>query len=483
MLDVLLVNPSNTLHQYGSNKDMVPIGMLWIAGTMEKAGYSVRILDLEFGQDNLEQALQEDKPRVVGIAGTSVSRFGAFQIAQLAKQVNPNVVTVYGGSHATFTAQDTMEHVPEIDIIVRGEGEESMLEIMQCLDAKSSEYSKILGISYRDNNLILHNEARPRIQDLDGIPTPARHLVDMDQYEMTLDLLNHKAASIITSRGCPINCSFCSASFMFGRTLTTRSAKNVVDEMEHVLTNYDVKGFKVFDSTFTLLRRHAESICDEIIARKLEFPWECEIRVNTVDPPLLEKMRKAGCYLVDFGIESASERVLKRMHKNINLDQVDQVLKWTNDLGISQRAFFTFGHIEETVEDAEITFNYIKERLNKISLLGIGVGIRIYPGTEVERYALSQGYLDGFSWSEPYSSPGNNILSLSENIPTLIQPQLGYEELHAINKKVLTLQARNPRFIIRRILKSHSKADFKRYVGIFKRLVRSWLSNKKKKTA
>ena len=475
MKNVLLINPSNELHQYGTKKEMAPLGLVSIAATLKNAGYEVMMVDLEFGAYDIEKILLEFKPIMVGIAGTSTARFTAFEIARLVKEIHPPAVVVYGGVHATFTAHDTLSHVPAMDIIARGEGEFILLDILQGLTAGDCDYARISGISYRDNGEIVHNPARPRIENLDQLPFPTKDIVDLTLYDLKLDLLGDPAASIVTSRGCPINCSFCSASAMFGRTLTRRSAGHVVDEMQYVVDTYGFSGFKVFDSTFTLNRHHAESICDEIIRRGLDIKWECEIRVNTVDYALLQKMKKAGCYLVDFGIESASERVLKRMHKGINLQQVEEVLKWTHDLGISQRAFFTFGHIEETVQDAELTLEYIHKHLNKISLLGIGVGLRLYPGTEVESYARAQGWLDGFSWSEPYQAPQNKILNLPGNIPTFIQPQMGYEELYRINKRVLALQARNPRYILRRLKKSHSTGDIKRFAGMFKRLVISKL--------
>ena len=463
MVDVLLINPLNRLDQYGAAREMAPLGLLSIAAVLEQRGYGVRVLDLEIARLDIGQVIGDGKPQVVGIAGTSVSRFEAFEIARAVKQTKLDIVTVYGGCHASFTAQDTLEHVPEIDIVARGEGELTMLELVQCVQAGAPDLSKIQGISYRENGGIRHNEPRPRIKDLDALPLPARHLIDMSGYNLKLDLIGKKAASIITSRGCPVNCSFCSASAMFGKVITRRSATNVVDEIEYVLNHYDVAGFKVFDSTFTFVPGHAESICDEILRRRLSFPWECEIRVDTVGLPLLKKMKAAGCYLVDFGIESASEKVLQRMHKGIKLAQVEQVIQWTQDVGIAQKAFFTFGHIGETMEDAHQTLEFIQKNLSRMARPSIGVGIRIYPGTEVENFALANGYLDHFSWSEPYHKQENEILNTSPNIPILTQPQMGFAELVELKRRTLQVQSANPGFVFRRILKAHSVADLKKY--------------------
>lgn len=471
MTDVLLINPTNAIDKYGAAKEMAPLGMLSIAAVLEKHGHGVRVVDLEFGQDDVGKTVEAEKPAVVGIGGTSTSRFNAFAIAQAVKLINPTIVTVYGGSHASFTAQDTLEHVPALDIVVRGEGETVMLELLRCVAARG-DLGKVPGLSYRREGGIEHNGPMPRIRDLDALPMPARHLIDMGGYRLKLDLLGTRAASVITSRGCPINCSFCSASVMFGHLLTTRSAANVVDEMVYLLEHYGAGGLKIFDSTFTLSRRHAEGICDEILRRGLAFPWECEIRVNTVDLPLLQKMKAAGCYLVDFGIESASERVLERMHKGITLKQAEQVIQWTHDLGIAQKVFFTLGHIEETRDDAEKTLAFIQRNLNRITLPSIGTGIRIYPGTEVERYALASGYLRDFSWSAPYDAPDNTLLNAARNIPMLLQPQMGLADLLAFKRRALIIQATNPRFVWRRMTRSHSGADLSKYAQSAAKMLR-----------
>ncbi len=478
MADVLLINPPNRMDEYSTGKEMVPLGLLSVAAFVEKSGYEVAVLDLEFEDQDAGKTIEQLKPRVVGIAGTSATRFEAFELAQAVKAIDPAIVTVYGGCHASFTAQDTLDHVPAFDLIVRGEGEETMLEILTALKAKS-DFSRVRGLSYRQNDMVVHNESRPRIKDLDGLPFPARHLVDMSGYHLKLDLINKKAASIITSRGCPINCSFCSASFMFGKTLTRRSAKNVVDEMEQVLQQYAVGGFKIFDSTFTLIPKHAEDICDEIVRRGLSFSWECEIRASNITFELLQKMKKAGCYLVDFGIESANEKVLQRMNKGISMTQVKKVLDWTNQLGINQKPFFTFGHIEETMSDAQETLEFIKENLGRMAMPSIGVGIRVYPGTEVERYAMSNNLLPGFSWSQPYHEERNKFLNTSTNIPILIQPQMGFDDLLSIKQKTLSVQSSNVWFVLRRLSKAHSWADLRKYAQFFVKMVRLKLFHKK----
>ena len=164
------------------------LGMLSIGGFLEQAGISVRVLDLEFFHDDLAKIIQDEKPLIVGIGGTSTTRFEAFKIAKIIKNSNPHIITVYGGSHATFTARDTLEHVPDFDLIVRGEAELTMLELFQHYNTGVNELSKIDGISYRVDGMIVHNAPRQRISDLDRLPMLARHLVNEKDYKLKLGI-------------------------------------------------------------------------------------------------------------------------------------------------------------------------------------------------------------------------------------------------------------------------------------------------------
>jgi len=166
------------------------------------------------------------------------------------------------------------------------------------------------------------------------------------------------------------------------------------------------------------------------------------------------------------------------MNKGITMDQVKRVLDWTNTLGIQQKPFFTFGHIEETMDDAQLTLDFIRDNLGRMAMPSIGVGIRVYPGTEVERFAMAQNLLPGFAWSQPYHEERNVLLSTSANIPILIQPQMGFDELLTIKQKTLSLQSSNLAFVLRRLRKAHSWADLVKYARFFVRMLRLKIMSK-----
>jgi anaerobic magnesium-protoporphyrin IX monomethyl ester cyclase len=442
MSEVLLFHPAEQGITFGG---MPPLGMAWITSYLQSKGVSATLVDLQISDISVKTLLQIHKPKIVGIGGTSHTRFESFAIARQVKEYDPAIWVVYGGSHASFTAADTLEHILDIDIVVRGEGEFTMHQVVSQVLKRNSDFTDILGISYRKKEKIVHNSEVKRIDDLDILPFPYRDPDAIQHYNLFLDILHVPAASVISSRGCPVNCSFCSASAMFGTQLTFRSAKNVIDEIEQLLKERQYQGIKFFDSTLTLKKNHIEALCAEIQSRGLKFPWECEIRVNGMSFDLMRTMRNAGCYYVDFGVESASPSVLKEMHKGITLEQVENVFRWTKDLDMFTKVFFTFGHIGETVEDARTTVQFMEKNAKYITVAATGIGVRIYPGTEVESAGKEKGLLrKDFSWSLPFIDQNIESLGNDPLVPILIQPQFGWSEFRKIEFRLVQFWIKNP---------------------------------------
>ena len=216
---------------------MPPLGMAWISATLREAGFTVRLVDEQVEAKNIEYLVEDFKPFLVLIGGTSHSRFDAFKRAAEVKSVQPLTTTIYGGPHASFTAHDTLTNVEAIDIIVHGEGEHTILELAdwKINDGAVNNLSHIAGISYRINGHSTSTPSRSFNNQLDDLPPPARDLLPMDQYHMNLEYLELPALHIITARGCPFACSFCSASKMYGRSYAMRSPSLVVDEIEELV--------------------------------------------------------------------------------------------------------------------------------------------------------------------------------------------------------------------------------------------------------
>jgi radical SAM superfamily enzyme YgiQ (UPF0313 family) len=406
---------------------------------LEQNGISVKVLDQQVEDADLVQVLREETPLCVGVSGTTQSRFNSFKIIETVKSIDREIVTLYGGPHATPAAEDTLRHVRSPDAVVRNEGELTVLDIMSTLKRHGRfDFTNIAGVSFRKDGQVVHNPARPFIRDLDQLPLPAWHLFRMESYRQNMEFLDVPGHAIVTSRGCPFQCSFCSARLLWGQRYAARSAHNVADEIQQLADRYGIRGFKIFDSTFTVSRRHVLAVCAELKKRGLsQLPWECEIRADTVDRELLQEMKSAGCYYVDMGLESASARVLKQICKGVTLPQVESVIDWCNELGLMIKLFLTWGHPTETYPEALETLRFMERNRHRVKRMAAHVGIMIYPGTGVEAFAREHGFLSSdFSWSSPYHENDNGTLGSDPSVPLLLQPQMNRRHLARIFFKI-----------------------------------------------
>ena len=413
---------------------MPPLGLACVAGVLEKDGHDVAILDCVLeGIDEraLERQVAARRPDIVGITGTTWTRYEQFRAARASKRALAGVPVVLGGPHVTFTGRNVIEKIPEVDFVVRGEGELPMRDLVRGYD-DPARIGTIPGLVFRDRNgQTIENPIGAFIKDLDTIPEPARHLLDIPAYRQTF--FGKQATTVMTSRGCPVFCSFCSTSVMWGRTYRRMSPARVVQEVGGVLDRFNLEAIWFFDDTLTLNRDHIVGMLDEMERHHLTFTWYCEVRVNTVDYDLLKRMHSLGCRFVSFGVESGSPRVIKRIHKGITLPQVQNVLDWCVDLGIYTKVFFMLGLPEETFEDGMMTVDYIKRVRSKINQVALSAGCSIMPGTEVERFAIERGLMaKDFDWTAEVYYPENRMNNRPVSVPTLFQPQLGLAELNRL---------------------------------------------------
>lgn len=439
-MDVLLINPPAHTFELGK-AIMPPLGLAMVGRAMELSGLSVKLLDCMVEQmtfADLETYLQTITPGIIGITGVTFNRFDSFDTARLAKKIHPNTPVVYGGIHATFTAQDTLEHIPEIDMIVRGEGEFTGTTVAKAL-LDSKDLTSIQGISYRENGVIRHNPSSPPIEDLDSLAYDIWDLLPpLERYQQTLPFLKIPSALMMTTRGCPMFCSFCSTSVMWGKQHRRRSPRAVMDEIEMLRDRYKIEGVWFFDDTLNLNKQHITELCHEFEQRKLNLKWYCEIRCNTTNRAMLDMMKAAGCYFVSFGIESVSPRILQQINKGITIEQIVQVMRDTKELDIRTKAFYLIGLPEETVEEARQTLQFIKDHRDDIDIHRLQCGVTILPGTEVERYAIEKGYHpNDFSWTTPYYSSDTLTLARDPYSPLLVQQQLTYSDLRGLKYEYL----------------------------------------------
>ena len=387
-IQVTLVNPPYPIGSH-LHPPFLPLGLGYLAAVLEKNDYAVDVIDCQALKLSLEQfrgEIGKRQPTVIGITSTTLTYKSALQIAQIAKQVHPNCMTIIGGPHVTFWDDKALQEAPQLDIIVRKEGEITFLELIKRMEADRS-YSDVLGITYRkDGERILRNDDRPYIENLDELPFPALHLWPIDQLRKYGEVI----FPLTTTRGCVFWCNFCTAVRMFGRNYRMRSTKNVADELEHLNKKFGADHFTFYDDAFTVNQARTEELCQEIINRKLKIRWNCETRVDMVTKELLAKMKQAGCTDVWFGVESGSQRVINEMDKGIMIEQTEKAFKWAKEVGLMTVANVILGIPTETRETAWETVKFI-EKLNPND---VGYYIATpYPGTPMYEEVVKNGWL------------------------------------------------------------------------------------------
>jgi anaerobic magnesium-protoporphyrin IX monomethyl ester cyclase len=421
---------------YQTKETMPPLGIAWLAAVLRENGFKdVFLIDCVINKYSNEQVLEllkKEGPDLVGLSFGTQNRFYAFELAEMIKNNFPEIAIAVGGPHPTLTADDILKNISAIDIVGRGEGELTFLELVRAIDEKT-DLRKVAGISFRQKNgQIVHNVFREPIQDLDSLPMPARDLLPIEKYRQTIPLSEKICTSVISSRGCPYNCVYCSTSEQWGHKIRHRSAKNVVDEIEFLMKNYQLDGVGFFDDVFTMNKARVIEICQEIISRKLNIGWWCEARANTIDEETVGWMKRSGCEHISMAIESGSEKILKNIKKGITLEQGINAAKIIKKAGIKQKVFFMHGLPGETYED-------IKKTVFLSRYLKFNIGIEettqtltvIYPGTELERIAKNLGMLPkDFSWSKFYEEKRiYPPLDTCSNMPIFEQPDLSYEQI------------------------------------------------------
>jgi len=420
---------------YGEAKYGDRLGILYLAGYLEQNGVEVEVVDAlwdNLSPQELEKVIIKSKPNLVGVSCYVGSRFEDFKVVQLVKKINPAIITVMGGPQATATAEDTLTHLPELDFIILGEGEVTLLELCRTIEKKARNFEDIQGIAYLKNKIFVQNPHREFIPDLDSLPLPARHLhpkyksldpARMFYVDNSVGIYNEKFSTVqvMASRGCPYNCWFCSTTQFWRNRTRFRSVNNVMQELESLKRLYNVSAINFADDTFNINPSFLFSLCEAMIEKKLGFKWQCNFRANeSATKDILIKMKEAGCTGIRMGVESGSPRILKQV-KGITKEQVRKIVNWCEEIGLGRRLNFIINFPGETIQEAKQTVGFAKE-FGEPYLVNPLV---IYPGTYVEAVAKKNGCLpEGFSWADPkpnlkYVLPGRitDIPMFVDSIP------------------------------------------------------------------
>lgn len=455
-MNVILIDPpwviENKKNLWKSVGSCLPsLGLAYVASYAEKLGHKVRILDCTAERISLDMV--EDKlkqysyPDFIGLTSTTPLINNALKIAAVCKKLFPNAKVVLGGVHPSVMPDEVLSN-QNVDYVVRDEGEQTFSELLCGKDPK-----KIEGLSYKemskDGIKVIHNPLRPLITDLNEIPPPAYHLLPMNKYYPAIG--NYKrlpAMSIFATRGCPGRCTFCHRTFR--GVVRPRSANNILEEIKLLQKDYGIKEISFYDDTFTMFRKVIHEFCDRIIKEGIDITWSCFTRVDYIDEEILVNMKKAGCHLILFGVETADEKIMKNINKNISLGKVMELVKIARDVGIQTRASFMIGNPGETEESVKKTIDFaIKLDPDEVQFNITTV----YPGTEMFNWADKKGYILTKDWGK------YNMSEVVMELPTISPEKLKSYYSMAHRKFYL-----RPKIILRRLANIRTMTQIKQEI-------------------
>lgn len=360
----LLTPPFSERERYGKLSAVgtlyPPLGLAYIAAVAEKEGHAVSVIDSEATGETFEEIyarLESFQPDLIGMPTFLNTIQRCFVIADEAKKRLPQTKIVLGGVQVTLNPDEAINR-ESVDYLVIGEGESCFRDLLTCLQ-KNIPLHQVRGLVWKDNGKAVFNQPQSLIKDLDSLPFPARHLFPMKMYHSSSQLRGKNTIHMMTSRGCPFRCSYCTSHLTFGKSFRYHGSQRVVWEMLEIKEKYGADTIQFYDESFTLNRARVIQLCDEILKQKLKISWACFTRVNLVDEELLKKMHSAGCYQIFYGVEAATQRLLDIIKKDITLEQIENAFKWTRRAGIETLASLMIGLPTETREEALKTIDLV----------------------------------------------------------------------------------------------------------------------------
>jgi radical SAM superfamily enzyme YgiQ (UPF0313 family) len=455
-MKILFVNPPARKPDYQSIV-VPPLGLLYVATCLKRAGYNVKVKDA-FAEcmdwHHFESYVQEEKPDVVGIGGMSPIIDTTFKAVKLARPYTRHIIM--GGPHASLYRERTFEQCPEIDYVIIGEGEQTALALIKAIDSgKTAE--GIEGVATKT----VSNNDRELISDIDMLGHPDRSLIRNQLYRYPL-LKYRRVTTVMTSRGCPYACTFCDKS-IFGSKWRARSVESVLDELDEIVNVHKIQSVIFYDDLFTVNKDRVIGICEGILRKGYKINWKCEGRVNIIDLDVMKLMKRAGCRIIAYGVESANQEGLDYLNKNTTVEQAIRAFDLTGKAGIQTMAYFILGIPVETFEDELKTIDLakaIKPTYAQFSILSP------YYGTSLYDDAVKKGWYAEVDAQNPMDKDLKR--------PVILSDHWNEEKLQQILKTAHREFYFRPAQIIQLLLSAKSLHQYANYFREFANLL-SWM--------
>jgi anaerobic magnesium-protoporphyrin IX monomethyl ester cyclase len=382
-MKILLAYISGTSDRDDPYINLLPTGLCYLHSCLREAGFDAVLANFSAWSDvAMGDQLADMRPDIVGISQWTHNRHASLDLARLVRRTIPASTVVMGGGHATFCYRDILREGTPVDVVVMGEGEETLLELAACRSA-GKDWRHVKGIAFRDDGTLAVNPPRPSLGNLDRLPVPARYLDDSIGVDREL-----QAEFILTARGCPFVCHFCSSPGFWNRQVRFRSPEHIVDEILYIRDRYGLIYFSLRDDTFTADRSRAMAFCRLLIDRNARILWNCQSRVSALDEELLVWMKRAGCECVQLGVESGSPRILDMLGKLIAPGEVETVAGLIRRVGINLSVYLISDVPGETESDINQTVELVR-RMRPDD--GYVSPLAYYPGTRLFEEAVGTG--------------------------------------------------------------------------------------------
>lgn len=417
-MKVLLAYQSGLPHRNDRYISLVPTGLCYLHACLQEAGYDSILANFSaWPTFRIKQELLASKPDLIGISQWTHNRHASLELAGLCRTLLPKSMIVMGGGHATFCYEDILTEGSPVDIVVLGEGESTLLELAE-RGASETEWESIAGVAFRRNGAIITTTPRKSLDNLDSLPLPA-HYFDRS---VGLDL-ELQPEFIVSTRGCPSSCYFCSSPDFWGRKVRFRSPDAIVEEIRYIKQKFGLIYFSLRDDTFTADRKRVLGFCSLLQEQKVNILWNCQSRVTAIDEELIIEMKRAGCECIQLGVESGSTRILQQLGKNISPSQIERACALIRETGINLSIFLISDVPEETDDDIRQTIELVRTIHPDDGYVS---PLAYFPGTRLYKNALAVGdtvptiFTDSrnaaiYAASTPGPSSGRLLKELSKN--------------------------------------------------------------------
>jgi radical SAM superfamily enzyme YgiQ (UPF0313 family) len=415
-------------------KRLPPLGLMYVAASLEQAGHEVQMLDnylLQQSTEEVQRLVLKLQPTIVGMTCGSATYRKCVETSKAIKQVTPNCKIIVGGWHASYMPESLLE-TPEIDYAIMGEGERAMAELANFLAKKDYKgASTVAGVASRGPLGVTKNE--PKFMNMDELPFAARHLLPLEKYDRNIEFLKAKPADIMSiSRGCTFSCGFCETTKLWGHINRQFTPQRVMAEVNYLVTTYGTRGIYFINDNFTLRKNLTTEFCDLLIKNHLDLEWACDTRVDLVNQEILNKMASAGCKTIWFGIESGSQKVLNHINRQITLKQIEEAVKMCRKANIQVACSFMIGMPSETREDLKASYQFADKLDADWCQFNVFIA---YPDSPLWREMLKTG----------------KYTQLDEFLYSYKTDEFDYDELMRIQKQFFKDYHRAPKRILQRI--------------------------------